>query len=264
MHQGEARSVYLVVSFGFKKPTAIYEVKFRHGSGVSHEPTTIGLVAKFNEDNYSYAARIFNRSKLYCLTQRSGYIVDMNSFSRCSPIPSNLVNKVIAMVVSAYDKIYCVASPCHFPSSFVESSFERYDPDKNIWEPLPFCKDYHPGMDITGYAVCHGVILFSLASWKTNFDVVAFHISRNQWNRVKVDTAVNYAIFIGRAMVVGTTIYALCGNCVIALSLSMQKGDDGGIAYSLRQLFILEDLEIARPPLPFELQSDDYLVHLGK
>ncbi|XP_021832536.1 uncharacterized protein LOC110772413 [Prunus avium] len=119
-------------------------------------------------------------------------------------------------------------------------------------------------MYIPGYAVCHGVILFSLASWNTNFGVVAFHISRNQWNRVEVDTAVNYAIFIGRAVVVGTTIYALCGNCVRALSLSMQKGDDGGIAYSLRQLFILEDLEIARPPLPFEVHGDDYFVHLGK
>ncbi|CAB4279166.1 unnamed protein product [Prunus armeniaca] len=262
VNQGEARSVYLVVSFWSK--TAIYEVKFRHGRGVSHEPTTIGLVAKFNEDKFCHAARISKHSKLYCLTQHSGYIVDMNSFSRCSSIPPNLANEFIAKVVSAYGKIYCVASPTYYPS-VLGTSFWRYDPDKNIWEPLPCCEDYHMGMIITGYAVCHGVILFSLVRWEKNqFDVVAFDLSRNQWNRVKVDTTIKYAHFIGRAVVVGTTIYAPYGNCVIEFSLRMQKGDDGGIAYSLRQLFILEGLEIADPPLPFERWKDDYLVHLGK
>ncbi|ONI07959.1 hypothetical protein PRUPE_5G149900 [Prunus persica] len=79
---------------------------------------------------------------------------------------------------------------------------------------------------------------------------------------MEVDTSVDYAPFQGRAVVVDKTIYSIQGNEFIALSFRMDKGDDGSIGYSLSQLFILQDLEIVRPPLPFEMKSE-YLVHLG-
>ncbi|PQP98741.1 uncharacterized protein Pyn_40475 [Prunus yedoensis var. nudiflora] len=44
----------------------------------------------------------------------------------------------------------------------------------------------------------------------------------------------------------------------------MEKGDDGGVAYSLSKLFQLhEGLNIASPPLPFYELITEYLVHLG-
>ncbi|CAB4311648.1 unnamed protein product [Prunus armeniaca] len=183
-----------------------------------------------------------------------------------SSIPPTLAPKSIATVVSAYDKIYCVASPSCFPLSS-EPSFERYDPDRNIWEEMPsfpFYRHYDTYMDITGYAICYGVILFSLCGWKeNNSDVVAFHESRKRWNRVQVETSIRYAPFHGRAVVVGKTICALHGDEFIGFSFSMDKGNDDIIAYSLRKIFALRGLEIASPPWPFCDYKTEYLVHLG-
>ncbi|XP_021810755.1 uncharacterized protein LOC110754064 [Prunus avium] len=262
------RSVYLLVSsYGREYSNAIYEVKFKHGAGVTHEPPVVGLVAKFCEGICIQAARNFNRSKLYLLMQEGGYIIDTNNNRLTqSSIPPTLAPKSIATVVSAYDKIYCVASPSCFPLSS-EPSFERYDPDQNIWEEMPsfpFYRHYDTYMDITGYAVCYGVILFSLCGWKeNNFDVVAFHESRKRWNRVQVDTSIRYAPFHGRAVVVGKTICALHGDEFIGFSFSMDKGNDDIIAYSLRKMFVLRGLEIASPPWPFCDYKTEYLVHLG-
>ncbi|PQQ17405.1 uncharacterized protein Pyn_06737 [Prunus yedoensis var. nudiflora] len=273
LNQGEAiRSVYLFVSYyGIQERTnAIYGVKFKHGGAVTHEPPVVGLVARFceGEDDKAVgmqAAQIFNRSKLYVLAHKGGYIIDTKTMSRCSSFPPTIAYKSTPIVVSAYDKLYCLASPSSF-SPLTQLSFERYDPDKNIWEEMssyPFYNDYDTRMSITGYAVCYGVILFSLYSWrKKNFDVVAFHMKRNQWKSVEVDTSVYHAPFQGRAVVVGKTIYSLHGKEFIAFSFRMDKGDDGSIVYSLSQLFILQGLQIVHPPLPFEMQSE-YLVHLG-
>ncbi|XP_008244039.2 PREDICTED: uncharacterized protein LOC103342209 [Prunus mume] len=267
VNQGEARSVYLLVSsYGSEYANAIYEVKFKHGVGVTHEPPLVGLVAKFHEGLCFQAARNFNRSKLYCLVQKGGYIIDTKTKSICSSISPTLAPKSIATVVCAYDKIYCVASPSGF-LPIPEPSFERYDPNQDIWEKMPsfpFYNDYDTCMDITGYAVCYGVILFSLCGMKENsFDVVAFHESRNRWNRVKVDTSIHHAPFDGRAVVVGKTIYALHGEEFIAFSFKMDKDDDCDITYSLRKLFILRGLKIASPPWPFCDYQTEYLVHLG-
>ncbi|CAL9031544.1 unnamed protein product [Prunus brigantina] len=261
------RSVYLLVSsYGSEYANAIYEVKFKRGVGVTHEPPLVGLVAKFHEGLCFQAARNFNCSKLYCLVQEGGYIIDTKTKSICSSISPTLAPKSIATVVCAYDKIYCVASPSGF-LPIPEPSFERYDPNHDIWEKMPsfpFYNDYDTCMDITGYAVCYGVILFSLCGMKENsFDVVAFHESRNQWNRVKVDTSIHYAPFDGRAVVVGKTIYALHGEEFIAFSFKMDKDDDCDITYSLRKLFILRGLKIASPPWPFCDYQTEYLVHLG-
>ncbi|PQQ20511.1 uncharacterized protein Pyn_22310 [Prunus yedoensis var. nudiflora] len=50
---------------------------------------------------------------------------------------------------------------------------------------------------------------------------------------------------------------------IIAFSFRMDKGEDGGIAYSLNPQFILRDLKIACPPVPFHELKTGYLVHLG-
>ncbi|ONI08718.1 hypothetical protein PRUPE_5G196800, partial [Prunus persica] len=168
-------------------------------------------------------------------------------------------------LVSAYDKLYYVASPACSPP-IKEPSFERYDPDEDVWERMtsfPFYHDYGSHTKIIGYAVCYGVILFSLSDSYLNPYVVAFHESRNQWNRV---TSASYASFRGRAVAVGDTIYALHAlmeEVIIAFSFRMDKGEDGGITYSLNPQFILRGLKIARPPVPFRELKTGYLVHLG-
>ncbi|XP_021818334.1 uncharacterized protein LOC110760387 [Prunus avium] len=137
LNQGAIRSVYLITSyFGIEEGSnAIYGVKFKHEGGLTHEPPVIGLVDRFCEgEKYDVfgmkAAHIFNRSKLYILTKSGGYIIDTKTMSRCSSFPPPLACKSIPSVVSAYDKLYCLAIP-----SFLEPipylSFERYDPDMN-------------------------------------------------------------------------------------------------------------------------------------
>ncbi|XP_021818305.1 uncharacterized protein LOC110760362 isoform X2 [Prunus avium] len=211
------------------------------------------------------AARI--RSNLYVLAQDCGFIIDTKTMSRCSSFTPPIKHKRSPLVVSAYDKLYCLACPSSFPPN-LEASFERYDPDKKLWEIMPsypFYNDYDTYMNITGYAICYGVILFSLcASRGKNFDVVAFHISRNQWKPVEIDISVCCAPFKGRAVVVGERIYSVHGEELIAFGFKMYKGDDGSLVYFLSQLFVLEGLEIAHPPLPYGGKyKTEYLVHLG-
>ncbi|KAL6279973.1 hypothetical protein ACE6H2_016854 [Prunus campanulata] len=258
----EAASVYLFVSyFGIQEGSnAIYEVKFKYGAPV------VGRVDRFRDQVVGLgAARI--RSNLYVLAQDCGFIIDTKTMSRCSSFTPPIKHKPSPLLVSAYDKLYCLARPSIFRSN-PEASFERYEPDKKLWEKMssyPFYNDYDTYMNITGYAVCYGVILFSLcASRGKNFDVVAFHVSRNQWKPVEVDISVHYAPFQGRAVVVGEIIYSVYGEEeLIAFGFKMYKGDDGSIVYFLSQLFVLEGLEIVRPPLPYEDHETKYLVDLG-
>lgn len=119
-------------------------------------------------------------------------------------------------------------------------------------------------MIITGYAVCYGVILFSLCSWREkNFDVVAFHVGRKQWKPVEVDDFVYNAPFQGRGVVVGKTIYSLRQGEVIAFSLGLDKDDNGGVVCNLNQLFIFQGLEVTNQPFAFDMCWSEYLVHLG-
>lgn len=80
---------------------------------------------------------------------------------------------------------------------------------------------------------------------------------------MEVDISVYYAPFQGRAVVVGEKIYSVHGEEFIAFGFKMYKGDDGSIVYFLSRLFVLEGLEIVRPPLPYEDYETDYLVDLG-
>ncbi|CAL9010742.1 unnamed protein product [Prunus brigantina] len=262
----EAASVYLFVSYcGIQEESnAIYEVKFKYGAPV------VGRVDRFCEREKNQvvglgAARI--RSNLYVLARDCGFIIDTKTMSRCQSFTPPIKHKRSPLVMSAYDKLYCLECPSSFPPN-PEDFFERYDPDKKLWEKMssyPFYNDYDNYMNITGYAVCYGVILFSLcASRGTNFDVTAFHISRNQWKPVEVDISVHYAPFQGRAVVVGEIIYSVHGEEeLIAFGFKMYKGDDGSTVYVLSQLFVLEGLEIVRPPLPYEDHETQYLVDLG-
>ncbi|CAL9029227.1 unnamed protein product [Prunus brigantina] len=266
------RSVYLFVCFGSEELTnAIYEVKFKHG-GVASEPLVVELVNRFCEGEKNEnvgtqgAVRIFHLSNLYVPTKDGGYIIDTKTMSRSSSFPPTLGYKSVPIFVSAYDKLYCLASPLSIPP-IPEPSFERFDPDTNMWEkmpPYPFYNDYEIPMNITGYVVCYGVILFSLCSIReNNFDVVAFHVGRKQWKPVEVDDSVYNAPFQGRAVVVGKTIYSLRQGEVIAFSLGLDKDDNGGVVYNLNQLFVLQGLEVADPLFAFDMCWTENLVHLG-
>ncbi|PQM41808.1 uncharacterized protein Pyn_09340 [Prunus yedoensis var. nudiflora] len=270
VNQGESRSVCLFVSSieDEEHTNAVYEVKFKHGGEVTHEPPVVRHVAKFH-GGCRQAARIFNHSKLYCIGKDGGFILDTKTWSNCSSIPPILASKSIETIVCAYDKVYYLACPSSLFSPVMGHSFGRYDSDQKVWEKMtsfPFYDDYDYRMQITGYAVCYDVILISLCGLRNgNFGVVAFHVGRKDWNRVKLDTSVYCAPpFQGRVVVVGDTIYALYGEAKIrAFSFSMGKGDYGGIAYSLSQLFISQGLEFVRPQLPWFNDITQYLVHLG-
>ncbi|CAB4300193.1 unnamed protein product [Prunus armeniaca] len=113
----------------------------------------------------------------------------------------------------------------------MEHSFGRYNPDHKVWEQMtsfPFYDDYDHTMQVTGYAVCYGIILFSLSGSRDGgFGVVAFRLRRRDWNRVKIDTSAHGAPpFEGRAVVVDETIYALSGDAKIkAFSFMGEKSD---------------------------------------
>ncbi|CAB4300189.1 unnamed protein product [Prunus armeniaca] len=268
--QEEAKSVCLFMSSCEDKEftNTVYEVKFKHRREVTHEPPVVRQVAKFREGSCLHSARIFNHSELYCIGQDGGFIVDTRSWSKCSSIPPIPSSNSVETIVCAYGKVYYLACLSTF-SPVTEHSFGRYNPDHKVWEQMtsfPFYDDYDHTMQVTGYAVCYGVILFSLSGPRDgSFGVVAFHLRRRDWNRVKIDTSAHCAPpFEGRAVVVDETIYALSGDAKIkAFSFMGEISDVNGISYSLRQLFIVQGLDIAHPPLPWLNDRTQYLVHLG-
>ncbi|VVA37515.1 PREDICTED: LOC110751110 isoform, partial [Prunus dulcis] len=106
-NQEEVICVYLYVSGDEGEYTsAIYQVKFKHEALVIVE-----LVAKFYEGkDYCFeAARVFNRSKLYCLKRDGGYIIDTNTRARFSSVPPTLASKPTLTLVFASGKLYCLA-----------------------------------------------------------------------------------------------------------------------------------------------------------
>ncbi|CAL2241423.1 unnamed protein product [Prunus armeniaca] len=270
VNQAEARSVCLFVSSCEDREctNTVYEVKFKHKAEIAHENPVVRQVAKFREGSCLDAARIFNHSKLYCIGQDGGFIVDTRSWSKCSSIPPIPSSNSIETIVCAYGKVYYLACPSTF-SPVTGHSFGRYNHDHKVWEQMPsfpFYDDYDPTMQMIGYAVCYGVILFSLSgSREGSFSIVAFHVDRRDWNRVKIDTSAHSApLFEGRAVVVDETIYALYGDIIIkAFSFMREQCDVNGISYSLRQLFTVQGLDIARPLLPCLHDRTQYLVHLG-
>ncbi|XP_008239855.1 PREDICTED: uncharacterized protein LOC103338432 [Prunus mume] len=275
VNPGEDRSVFLMVNFVRGEYSgAIYEVKFRFGGEVNDlgGGGATKRVATFSGFNVQ-GARIFDRDQLYVFTQEgwdkpyvrsfAGHIFHTKTGALDPFPPSKVQFKPRGTFVSAYGTLYFLESKFPFERSR-SLGFGKYNPDKKDWVRLPLFPFCYPFiMSVTGYAVCYGVILYALSDMQQNLDVVAFHVARNNWKRVKVDT---YTHFRGRAVVVGDTIYALNHFSVaeiIAYSLRRKVDDDGDITYSLVQLSKLNGLEIADPPLQFDELVSDYLVHLG-
>ncbi|CAB4279484.1 unnamed protein product [Prunus armeniaca] len=114
-----------------------------------------------------------------------GHIFDVGTrLLHRSTIPQSKSFKPNGLVFSAYEKIYYISSLSYL-HPFPKISFEKYDPDEKTWvsmPPFPFFNGYH--MNIEGYAVCYGVILFSLGQMSMDFDNVAFHEIRKGRNGI--------------------------------------------------------------------------------
>ncbi|XP_034203842.1 uncharacterized protein LOC117618368 [Prunus dulcis] len=272
VNQRKDKSVFLMVSFVRGKYTdAIYEIKFKFG-GELKDMGAPEPVAKFSSFNVR-AARIFERSQLYVFTEEGSDKLRLRSFGgfilntktgNLDPLTESAVKfRPRGTFVSAYGTVYFLEE--RWPWIRSQSlGFGKYNPDKKDWVRMPlFPFSYRFIMMVTGYAVCYSLILYQLSDMHRNLDVVAFHVARKDWIRVEVDTSTP---FRGRAVVVGQTIYAINlynAEEIIAYSLKRKEDDDGGTTYSLVQLFKLNGLEIADPPLQFGELVSAYLVHLG-
>ncbi|CAL9028347.1 unnamed protein product, partial [Prunus brigantina] len=276
VYQGEDRSVILVVSLYDRKYTnAIYEIKFKGGDMVGRDAKTLvhKPLVTFSDDGFLKSARI--RSNLYLLlvedpfraypsNPKGGRIFDMKTRSLLKQtIPRNSALDPDGCAVSAYEKLYYFASPTSRKPSLL-----RYDPDQDVWDPMPHCpfyNGYESRMRIIGYAVYYGVIFFSLYAMDDSYDVIAFHETRKgkEWNKVNVDSC--DAPFQERAVVVGKSIYAISmpREEIVAFSFDMVEGDGGDIEYSLIKQFVLRGLQIEQPPFAFSLAKKQFLIHLG-
>ncbi|KAM2076163.1 hypothetical protein ACFX1T_038943 [Malus domestica] len=212
----------------------------------------------------------FNRfvNTRYKYDSYSGYTFDTRTRS-LETLKRPLASKPVSFFMSAYGKLYNIASPVCF-IKMPDTLFERYNPNSESWESLPhfeYSRD-KAHMDITGYAVCYGCILVSLG--RSRVELMVFNIDSNTWHQVNIARSdAYYCGFRGRAVVVDNTIYALSIQCgkVIGFSLMIYSEDDGRIIYFLEKpVFfpgfksrVKEDLKYGHGFNPTE-----YLVHLGK
>ncbi|KAM1080929.1 hypothetical protein ACFX1X_015763 [Malus domestica] len=154
-----------------------------------------------------------------------------------------------SLLISAYGKLYNLTDPASFPF-MTNPSFECYNPNKGIWEPLnPFPKyGEKTGLsyvEVMGYAVCYGCILISIdGSWPPEF--VLFHIASETWHPVYIPTVDDdmtgtqpYPSFEGRAVVVNDVIYATStlSGVIISFSLGMDSDPSGRILFTVKNLF---------------------------
>ncbi|CAL9031131.1 unnamed protein product [Prunus brigantina] len=274
---------------GAYRSGALYEVKFNQkgeyvgGGGVSNEPPPLEPpllepVANFTGGYIIRGARIFNRAKLYLLPEETigeifelenpksldGFMFDTSAGSLL-PLKPPKGPRPFGALVSAYGKLYYLASP-KCDSSLPEPFFEMYDPSIDRWDEVPcsypficeYWAEYWDDLDIVGYVVCYGFILFSMCDLnQSRAQVMAFDVSTNKWHQVKVDGIP----FQGRGVVVGKTIYALSSMGIMAFTVKMDEGDEGCTACSLSKPLILPGLEII--DWPFKYGLTEYLVHLG-
>nr|XP_028959810.1 uncharacterized protein LOC103437747 isoform X2 [Malus domestica] len=212
----------------------------------------------------------FNRfvNTRYKYDSYSGYTFDTGTRS-LETLKRPLASKPVSFFMSAYGKLYNIASPVCF-IKMPDTLFERYNPNSESWESLPhfeYSRD-KAHMDITGYAVCYGCILVSLG--RSRVELMVYNIDSNTWHQVNIARSdAYYCGFRGRAVVVDNTIYALSIQCgkVIAFSLMIDSEEDGRIIYFLEKpVFfpglksrVKEDIKYGHGFNPTE-----YLVHLGK
>ncbi|KAL6281279.1 hypothetical protein ACE6H2_018160 [Prunus campanulata] len=225
---GQDRSVFLMVTFdGGKYTGAIYEVKFKFGGEVDDMGGggAPKPVATFNDFNVR-GARIFNRSELYVFTDEDWDKPDLSSFR--GSIFNTKTRKL---------------------DSFTPSTVQ-----------FKAC-----GTVVSAY----GTLYFLEAKGRSrSLGFGKYNPNKKDWVRLPLfPFSYEYIMNVtGRAVVVGETIYALNMfkvDAIIAYSLRRKVDDDGDIAYSLVQLYKLNGLEIADPPLQFGEFVTDYLVHLG-
>ncbi|KAL6281181.1 hypothetical protein ACE6H2_018062 [Prunus campanulata] len=192
-----------------------------------------------------------------------GFMIDTSAGSLL-PLKPPKGPRPFGALVSAYGKLYYLASP-KCDSSLPEPFFEMYDPSIDRWDEVPcsypficeYWAEYWDDLDIVGYVVCYGFILFSMCDHnQSRAQVMAFDVSTNKWH----DT-IPYVPFRGRGVVVGKTIYALSSKEIMAFTVKMDEGDEGHIACSLSKPLILPGLEII--DWPFKYGLTEYLVHLG-
>ncbi|KAI5329202.1 hypothetical protein L3X38_028599 [Prunus dulcis] len=103
------------------------------------------------------------------------YVFDTETRAVIPSIPPTIATKPMANVVSANRKLYYLASP-HWSRYPDDPCFERYVPNLEVWESMPPFPSYDDFLEITDYAVCYGIILFSLCNvYNWNSKVLAFH-----------------------------------------------------------------------------------------
>ncbi|TQD73081.1 hypothetical protein C1H46_041383 [Malus baccata] len=178
-----------------------------------------------------------------------------------------------SLLISAYGKLYNLTDPASFPF-MTNPSFECYDPNKGIWEPLnPFPKyGEKTGLsyvEVMGYAVCYGCILISMYGVGPS-EFVLFHIASETWHPVyipRVDDDMTgtkpYPSFVGRAVVVNDVIYATStvSGVIISFSLGMDSDPSGRILFTVKNLFKFpERLSF----IEWDITVSESLVHLGE
>ncbi|PQQ09478.1 uncharacterized protein Pyn_28673 [Prunus yedoensis var. nudiflora] len=199
---------------GAYRSGALYEVKFNKkgeyvgGGGVSNEPPPLEPpllepVANFTGGSIIRGARIFNSAKLYLLPEETideifelenpksldGFMFDTSAGSLL-PLKPPKGPRPFGALVSAYGKLYYLASP-KCDSSLPEPFFEMYDPSIDRWDEVPcsypficeYWAEYWDDLDIVGYVVCYGFILFSMCDHnQSRAQVMAFDLSANKWH----------------------------------------------------------------------------------
>ncbi|XP_050377981.1 uncharacterized protein LOC126795186 isoform X1 [Argentina anserina] len=192
-----------------------------------------------------------------CLPRRNGHIFDiktgkLSSMNRPAP-------KWFGIHVPANGKIYSLSDPycsCDVP----EPSFEHYDCITGSWQKLcsfPYSEEYGT-TEIQGYAVCDGILLFSIRGCEDNYYALwAYDVIKNKWCPVEVEKRGCY--FRKRAVVVDQIIYALSITpmVVVAFSITGDQNEEGDISYLIGSSLMFDF------PQVIDWRSDQHLVHLG-
>lgn len=280
MEQGEARCVYVMVTFEDSPYFgSLFEVKLDGQGGVTQEPPQLlKPVARFVAEKLSVHA-VWNyctmgSTKLYLLpdsgpdAQREvpslkGYMLDVKTRRFVSSIKPPNAPKWFGRAVAADGNIYLLVDPL-FSTDAPEPSFERYDPIKDSWTSL--CSFPYSGRfgekEILGNAVCDGIILFNVRGSGSE-ELWAYDVIENVWHPVQVKNMDCYS-FRGTAVVVEKTIYALSTfpGVIVAFSIRREDQTDEGhvVTCSLGSLLYSKELLNHSP----YNSTTECIVHLGK
>ncbi|XP_061988180.1 uncharacterized protein LOC133706651 [Rosa rugosa] len=289
-NQQEVQSMFVMVRFN-RGPYhgAVYKVKLEHGESgeasagaeVESSLPVLNPVSTFFDKSFELPKNCLFEgarfgSKLYLMANGHGspckpvttvnsFVCDMNSSSDLQQFSPPKAAKPFGAVISAYGMLYYFAHPSSSPH-IPDPSFERYNPTTNLWESLPsypYKTLPKPCMEVVGYAVCYGYILFSMYNRK-ECAVLAFHIGTEKWHQVKITNpseASSYYPFLGRAVVVDNIIYApsFFPDEVIAFSFWRDSDHNCFLGTPLPLMV----MDTPHPPSPLMGRITKNLVHLG-